>query len=93
MVCVRIFSQTTGGKTFSAEIQSHCMAGVSMQDFFRSKSVFYLILLKKLIKLNSASQQFTEAIDDTFYGFTGVITHAGGREKTKKASKSRAEGK
>ena len=55
LVCARIFSQTTGGKTFSPDIQKHCKAGVSMQDFFRSKSVFYLLLLKKLIKQNSAS--------------------------------------
>ena len=59
LVCIRIFFPTTGGKTFSPDIQSHCMAGVSMQDFFRSKSVFYLLLLKKQIKQNSASQQFT----------------------------------
>ena len=32
------------------------------------------------------------AIDHTFHGFTGVITHAGCWENTRKASKSRAEG-
>ena len=31
------------------------------------------------------------AIDHTFYGFPGVITHAGCRESTKKACKSGAE--
>ena len=34
---------------------------------------------------------FKKAIDDTFYGFTGVITHLGCWEKTHKAYKSRAE--
>ena len=37
-------------------------------------------------------KNFIEAIDHTFYGFTGVITHAGCWENTQKACKSRAEG-
>ena len=35
---------------------------------------------------------FISAIDHTFSGFTGVITHAGCWENTRKACKSRAEG-
>ena len=34
---------------------------------------------------------FIKAIDHTFYGFTGVITHAGRWENTRKACKSLAE--
>ena len=51
------------------------------------KPYFYLkdsILLKVLY--------FIKAIDHTSYGFTGVITHAGCWENTRKACKSRAEG-
>ena len=33
------------------------------------------------------------AIDHTFYGFTGVVTHFGCWENTRKACQSRAEGK
>ena len=43
------------------------------------KLIVYLKLLMK-------------AIDHTFYGFTGVITHAGCWENTRKACKSQAEG-
>ena len=35
---------------------------------------------------------FYKAIDETFYGFTGVITHLGCWENTRKACKSRAGG-
>ena len=34
MVCVRIFSpRTSGDRIFCPEIQSYCMAGISLQDF------------------------------------------------------------
>ena len=43
-------------------------------------------------RLHSTKSYFIKAIDHTFYGFTGVITHLGCWENTKKACKSRAEG-
>ena len=42
--------------------------------------------------LHSTRSYFIKAIDHTFYGFTGVITHLGCWENTRKACKSRAEG-
>ena len=43
-------------------------------------------------RLRSTKIYFIKAIDHTFYGFTGVITHLGCWENTRKACKSRAEG-
>ena len=42
-------------------------------------------------RLRSTKSYFIKAIDHTFYGFTGVITHLGCWENTQKACKSRAE--
>ena len=42
--------------------------------------------------LYSTKSYFIKAIDHIFYGFTGVITHLGCWENTRKACKSRAEG-
>ena len=42
-------------------------------------------------RLHSTKSYFIKAIDHTFYGFTGVITHLGCWENTRKACKSRAE--
>ena len=36
--------------------------------------------------------KYISVLDHTFYRFTGVITHAGCWENTRKACKSRAEG-
>ena len=44
-------------------------------------------------RLHSTKSYFIKAIDHTFYGFTGVVTHAECWENTRKACKSRAEGK
>ena len=41
--------------------------------------------------LHSTRSYFIKAIDHTFYGFTGMITHLGCWENTRKACKSRAE--
>ena len=43
-------------------------------------------------RLHSTKSYFIKAIDHTFYGFTGMITHLGCWENTRKACKSRAEG-
>ena len=42
-------------------------------------------------RLHSIKSFFIKAIDHTFYGFTGVITHLGCWENRRKACKSRAE--
>ena len=43
-------------------------------------------------RLHSTKSYFIKAIDHTFYGFTGVITHLGCWENTRKACKSLAFG-
>ena len=43
-------------------------------------------------RLHSTKSYFIKAIDHTFYGFTGVITHLGCWENTQKACKSLAFG-
>ena len=43
-------------------------------------------------RLHSTKSFFIKAIDHTFYGFTGVITHLGCWENTRKACKSLAFG-
>ena len=43
-------------------------------------------------RLHSTKSYFIKAIDHTFYGFTGGITHEGCWENPRKACKSRAEG-
>ena len=43
-------------------------------------------------RLHSTKSYFIKAIEHTFYGFTGVITHAGCWENTSKACKSLAFG-
>ena len=42
-------------------------------------------------RLRSTKSYFIKAIDHIFYGFTGVITHLGCWENTRKTCKSRAE--
>ena len=43
-------------------------------------------------RIHSTKSYFIKAVDHTFYGLTGVITHMGCWENTRKACKSRAEG-
>ena len=42
-------------------------------------------------RLRSTKRYFIKATDHSFYGFTGVISHLGCWENTRKACKSRAE--
>ena len=52
-------------------------------------TVLKLYFLPK--RLHSTKSYFIKAIDHTFYGFTGMITHLGCWENTRKACKSRAD--
>ena len=54
-------------------------------------AVLVVLLLRKP-KINVMVKKIDQAIDHSFYGFTGVITHTGCWENMRKASKSLAFG-
>ena len=60
---------------------------IRREPFIRALRVLY-----KLPSLKWSSSHLIQAIDHTFYGFIGLIAHAGCWENTRKACKSRAAG-
>ena len=59
-----------------------------VRAFWLVKNLWFIVPVNSL----KTSSHFIKAIDHTFYGFTGVITHLGCWENTQKACKSLAFG-